>query len=387
MTSDKGLFIRAVDFDQAVPRGTWIRQHEGPAPRNVILPIEGILSQEPANENLMRSVKGLVRPIAADTALTVTPISAIDTVRLYAGQCEYKIGDEWVDFRELCLRAIEHRLKDGLRVDPAHIGGHLYAVATWLEAQGNRGHSDEEIMIGLPLFPIRLLSAESRPLWENIVFFGEGDGKNEYSGWGVHKRTPAHWWITWLDRFGLAHPQADQIMSDVWDEALAEHNKRSLKRVHQTYAGIDMEMTETREIAHKAAAMWLLSQWAEHRAWAHWEARDMWRLQASVYDMAHKVFRHELLYRQDGQPQKRRSKKKTQAARDDWATAGNYFSLQMGFQSVVGFNAHTFYTAAYIKACCDSDAAPDVVVDFDALPRDVEAHEVTEGASEREAQR
>lgn len=355
--TNKDLSIRMDDFNQMVPNSTWIRQVEGPLPRRVTLPlpIEGILLDH-IDETWGRTLQ-------AENTVMVTSISSVDPVRLYAGQAEYKIGDEWVGWRELCIRAIERRLKGSLDMSTAQIGAHLYSVATWIEAQGNRGHSDEELMIGLPSFPIRLLNPENRPMWEHIVFFGDGGGKHDYSGWGVHKRTPAHWWITWLDRFGLDHPQADDLMTAVWDEALAGHEKRAVKRAHKIYAGVDLEEEPTRDVAHKAAAMWLMRAWARHRSWQHRESREIWGLQCHLYGEAFEVFVHELQYRQDQQPEPRRSKKKTQAVRDDWATASSYF------YPGIGFDAYRFYTQEYVKACCESDAVPDVSVDFEALPR------------------
>lgn len=363
MSASRGPSIQAADFDRMVPNGTWVRQLDGLPLRGVVLPVEGVLMRERLDE--------AAPTLQADTRLAVTSKGSVDTVRLLAGEAEYQIEGEWVRWRELCIRAIEQRLSAKMQMDHGQIGTALYHVAAWMEASGNKGYSDEDLMMALPTFPIRLLDEAYRMKWDAIVFFGDGESRSDFRGWGVHKRNPAHWRITWLERFGRDHPQADALMDAVWDEAHAEYIDRAVKRASQTYAGIDLEQAETRDVAHKAAAMWLLGQWADHRAWVHRDARDMWRLQSSVYDMAHKALRHELIYRQDRQPQKRRSKKKTQAARDDWATAGQYFSVRMGFLSVVGFDPYTFYTKAYIEVCCASDSVPDLAVDFEALPRDL----------------
>lgn len=371
MTAIRSASILAADFDRLVPNGTWVRQLDGLAPRGVDLPIEGVLMRERVDDTASTHIH-------ADTRLTVTPLSTVDSVRLLAGEIEYTVDGQWISFRELCIRATEQRLIEGSGMTLAQIGGHLYHVACWIEASGNKGYSDHDLMMALPAFPIRLLDDAYRVAWENILFFGEGGRRDDFNGWGVHKRTPAHWTIQWLNRFGLDHPQAEALMDAIWDEALAEHDKRAVKRAHKTYAGIDLEQALTRDVAHKAAAMWLLSEWADAHSWSLGGRREMWRLQSELYHMAHRVFRDELLYRQDQQPEKRRSKKKTQAARDDWAAAGEYFGARSifgchaGFYDRPVFNAHKFYTVAYVKACCASDHMPDASVDFDTLPRGTE---------------
>jgi hypothetical protein len=364
--TSKAPSIRIADFDRMVPNGTWVRQLEGAAPRGVTLPVEGVLMSDHVDETR-------VPAITSDSRLTVTALTDVVPIRVFAGEMDYKIDDEWISFRELCIRAIEQRLKDGMGMTTERIGTALFSVASWIESQGNKGYSDEEIMLALPTFPIRLLGMDYRRTWENILFFGDGGRRDDFNGWGVHKRTPAHWTITWLARFGPEHPQADQLMNDTWDEAQAEYAKRAVKRAQSTCAGVDLEQELTRDVAHKAASMWLMSHWAQHRAWKNPEARDAWKLQSALYHDAYKVFRQELVYRQDQQPQPRRSKKKTQAARDDWATASRYFDRRVGFgfDPGLGFDPHLFYTTAYLNACCESDAVPDVSIDYENLPRGI----------------
>lgn len=377
MSGEKSPSIAWEDFQRWVPNGSWVRWRVG-AP-HIIDPVEGVVIQN--------NVDNRLSPIQEDSILHVTSTIATDPVILRAGRVEYKVGenpDDWIDFTELCIRATEQRLqeargtatdthplawmthKDELNMSVEQIGTQLYDVATWIEAQGNRGYSHDELMIALPALKIRVLGKAYRPAWQDIVFFGDGDHRRDYQGWGVHKYNPAHWTRTWLERFGLAHPKADELTTAIWDEALAEYAKRSIKRKHATYAGIDLEMEATRSIAHKAAAFDLLATWAQQRSWSHWGAREVWRMQARLYDDAASVFAHELVYRLDQQPQKRRSKKQTQLARDDWATAALYLDNH------AHLNVHYFFTEAYIRACCETDVCPDTSVDFDALPRDVQ---------------
>lgn len=386
MTSDKGPSILWADFQRLVPNGTWVQQVSGSTLTGVPLPAEGIVMMAHAD-----NVKA--RALDAWSPLTVQTVGAVDPVPLYAGFVIFTLGDETIDFEELCIRATEQRLAEaGVSVD-AHplqwmthptelgvsveqIGTMLYETATWIEQSGNRGYAAEDLMIALPGLKIRLLRTAYRMAWADILFFGEGGKKRDFSGWGVHKRTPAHWSVTWLARFGAGHPLAEAHMAALWDEALDEYDKRSLKRTHQVYAGVELETADTWEIARLAAATWLMSRWAHHRAWHHGPARDLWQLQGRLSLAASEVFQHELLYRLDRPPQPRRSKKKTQAAREDWATASRYIVAGGGF------DAYRFYTPAYVQACCDSDTTPDTHVTMSALPRD----EVTEGASEREVQ-
>ena len=378
MTGEKGPSIPWVDFNRLVPNGAWVQWRVGAT--DVVPPLKGLVIWTEQDEIAAPSIDG-------DKVLRVTSTATTDVVRLRVADVEYSIDDEWIDFRELCIRATEQRLRDTgatapdahpltwmthateLNMSVAQIGTMLYETAAWIEAAGNKGYSDDDLMKALPALRIRLLKNAYKLAWQDILFFGEGGKKRDFDGWGVHKRTPAHWTVTWLARFGTKHPLADQLMDQAWDEALATHEKRAVKRVHQTYAGVDLETADTRDIAHKAAAMWLMGEWAHQRGWAHRETREMWRLQGRLYLMAHDVFRHELVYRMDQQPQPRRSKKKTQLAREDWATASTYFGPQSGFFGEPYFNALHFYTAAYVEACCESDVAPDVSVDFEALPR------------------
>lgn len=382
MTGAKGSSISWSDFIRDMPNGSWVRQLKGKTIANLELPVEGVLHFDDVDE--IKATK-----VSEHTLLKVTPITQLDTVLLRAGDSEFKVGDDdWIGFRELCIRSTERRLdevkavsaddahpfrwmthKDELNMSLAQIGTQLYDVATWIEANGNRGYSDDDLMKALPQLRIRVLGNAYKLIWENILFFGEGGRKRDFDGWGVHKYKPAHWTRTWLERFGLDHPQAEALTDSIWDEALADYAKRAVKRLQLIYAGVDLEQALTRDVAHKAAAMWLLSRWAQRRAWQHWAASDLWKLQSRLYHDAYIVFRQELLYRQDQQPEKRRSKKKTQDARDDWATASGYFDAARGFGAQPEFNPHRFYTEDFIEACCESDSAPDLVVDFDQLPR------------------
>lgn len=391
MTTDKGPSISWSEFKTIVPNGTWVRQHvEGNTVTGLPLPIEGILilNVDTINQDTITEHKHL----------RVTPLDSVDPVVLYAGRVEFKINEEWIDFRELCIRVQERRLdearatavdahplqwmthKDELNMSVEQIGAMLYDTATWIESQGNKGYSVNDLMKALPGLRARVLGNAYKLAWENILFYGEGGGgssrkrNRDFSGWGVHKYKPAHWKRTWMDRFGLQHPQADQLTDEIWDEAHAEHARRSVKRKHERYAGVDLEQEPTRDVAHKAAAMWLMSKWAQHRSWQHWDAREMWMLQARLYSDAYEVFRHEMEYREDQQPQPRRSNKKTQAARDDWATASSYWKTTSGFFGQTReFDVHHFFSEGYVQACYETDTAPDVGVDFDNLPRGIQA--------------
>lgn len=376
MTSENGPSIAWIDFDRLVPNGAWVRWRVG-AP-DVVAPIQGLVVRNEMDEIKTPTITG-------EKVLRVTSTTSLEIERLLAEDVEYSIEGEWVDFRELCILATERRLeeargqtpdphplqwmthKDEINMSVAQIGTMLYETASWIEAQGNKGYSDNDLMKALPNLRIRLLGNAYKLAWENILFFGEGSRKRDFDGWGVHKYKPAHWTRQWLERFGLDHPQADTLTDQIWDEALAEYAKRAVKRAQPTYAGVDLEQELTRDVAHKAASMWLLSRWAQHRAWQHVETREMWMLQARLYSAAYDVFRHELVYRQDQQPEKRRSKKKTQAARDDWATASDYFVPN------IGFNAYHFYTQAYVTACCEADAVPNLGIDHENLPRGIQA--------------
>lgn len=383
MNSSKGPSIAWTDFARMVPNGSWVRWY--PDNPGVVAPPQGVVLYSEQQEIWAQRVSG-------ERVLPITSTDSVETVRWLAEDVEYFVDDEWIDFRTLCIRATERRLeevktaaggdlhplqwmthKDELNMSIEKIGGMLYEVATWIEAQGNKGYSDNDLMKALPGLRIKILGNAYKLAWENILFFGDGSRKRDFDGWGVHKYKPAHWTLTWLERFGLDNLQAEMLTDKIWDEALAEQAKRAVKRLQTTCAGIDLEQAETRDAAHKAAAMWLLSEWARHRSWRGLRLREMWKVQSALYHDAYKVFRQELGYRQDQQPQPRRSKKKTNAARDDWATAVRYFDGPRGFDGRSGFNVHQFYTAAYVAACCESDVMPDLAVDFEALPRDVPA--------------
>jgi hypothetical protein len=389
--TDKGPSIAWTDFARMVPNGSWVRQLTGSTLARLDLPVEGVLFFEDIDEIKATTIQD-------SSLLKVTPTSGLETVVLCAGRMEFKVGDgEWIDFRTLCIRATERRLEEvkaaaggdlhplqwmthpgELNMSIAQIGAMLYDVASWIETSGNKGYSDNDLLKALPGLRIKVLGNAYKLAWESILFYGDGSRKRDFAGWGVHKYKPAHWTLTWLERFGLDNPQAEILTDKIWDEALAEQAKRAVKRLQATCAGIDLEQAETRDVAHKAAAMWLLSEWAQHRAWRGLRLREMWKVQSALYHDAYKVFRQELLYRQDQQPQPRRSKKKTQAAREDWTTASRYFVSGRGFYPRPDFDAHAFYTAAYVAACCESDVMPDLAVDFDALPRDIQASDGAE---------
>jgi hypothetical protein len=379
MTGVKGPSIRWEDFQRVAPNGTWVYEPRRAAPA----PIEGILLIPNVDDVKKMHVQG-------HTLLIVQLIDLIEPVGVEARWLEFGIGEKRVSFRELCIQAQERRLnevrcmdtvdqhplqwmthKDELNLSIEQIGAMLFETASWIEAAGNKGYSDNDLMKAVPSLRVRLLDNAYRMAWQDILFFGDGERKRDFDGWGVHKRTPAHWTMTWLERFGLDHPKAQTLTDEIWDEAMAEHARRAVTRPHETYVEVDLEQEPTCSIAHKAAAMWLLSRWAQRQGWTR-APREVWRIQARLFGEAYEVFVNELEYRQDRQPQPRRSKKKTQAVRDDWATASSYFAPG------IGFDAYRFYSQAYVQACFESDVTPDVSVDFDALPRGIQTEEVQE---------
>jgi hypothetical protein len=236
----------------------------------------------------------------------------------------------------------------------AGLGEAIFHLAFFLEERGNKGMYPQYFEDTLPKEAVE--NPEHVPAWENILF-QEREGR-----WFVRKKP--HWSLVWGERYGWQTAPGQSLIVQHHDEALATHTEviafldsQKPKRLVETIAGKRAEDLTTLEVAYVAAVASVLYERYTGRyglgldtapGLLRWHYRELQRQAIAELD-----------YRTQSSPEERTSKKKTEAAKADWAKADELLKVGTGH----------FFSKAFIEQAVESALEPDLDVDFDHLPK------------------
>jgi hypothetical protein len=227
----------------------------------------------------------------------------------------------------------------------------LVRIALWIDADKNKGKTTDKIAeAGLD---VGVLDARYVVTWEGILFHAIPDRCSHYKGWYV-RRTPEPWFEIFVRRYGAEGSAWHKVLEAAHASALAEAESRRVWRKLNQFAGMELEQIDTRTVAYWAAVMDVLGCRAgvQHRA--------LGEMLRAIYTASYRQLRDELRYRTRSDPQKDGvSKKKYLARKADWYKATTY--LEAG--------TNHFFDANYVLHCMMQDGDPDLIVDFEHLPR------------------
>jgi hypothetical protein len=263
-------------------------------------------------------------------------------------------------------------------ITPAQLARDIYDVCCWMQA--NKPYNAD-------MGSIETLSkAEGKELktyWmqhddltkmvlDGVIFFTSGSGgtrrRPAFYGWGLLKNPILKsekigkevwlWEKTWLENFGYLNPEiADEIRQR--QAAIEEANKRIVTRRHNYFW---LENKTTMQVAQLWAVSHMMGMWFWHErmfsdrfdgsgdaiSWLH----SIWMEQAKIFEL-------ELEYRTEADPQPRSSKRKTEAAKEDFRKAA----------LVLGNRVTGLYSQEFIDMVCATKFPFDFSLDPEALPK------------------
>lgn len=254
-----------------------------------------------------------------------------------------------------------------LELTPEKFANDLYTLCRWMQENMHYGVYEHDIKFaneqltnnGQPPLPGYLLNeAYIGKVYDGMLYCSSS---RKFAGWGVNMRDILKsekyevwkWEQTWLEKLGYLHPErAEKIQLRI--DAITRANERKPQRRHDEPW---LEHKPTVEIAHYRELCQLMAEWM-------WSFRALWGigddaftfLQAMWQKKVH-VFTAELEYRTEAEPEKRTSKKKTEAAKQDFRDAALWLT---------GINQ--IYSPEF-KAMVKKSALPfDLHIDYDNLP-------------------
>lgn len=203
--------------------------------------------------------------------------------------------------------------------------------------------------------------------FEGILYFAESRRRSDFHGWGINKNPilktqddslPEVWaWEKlWLEKFAYLHPDiASDIQSRV--DAINAYNDRAPKRKHDNPY---LEKLTTVQIAHRRELAQLMSHWMFQLQLAAGLGDDAYRWLQAIWEKQIFIYTSELEYRTAAQPEKRSSKKKTEAARKDFRQSPLYLT-----------KAQQVYSDEFVEMAKNAAFPFDLSVNYDALPKQV----------------
>lgn len=292
-----------------------------------------------------------------------------------------------------------------LEVTPEQLAADIHALCSWIQGQGNRGYTELQLKdAGLPVYFLGV----DKALWDGMLFHAEGQGRKDYSGWGV-KRHPMiqgevyAWEVSWLNTFQYLETKlTSQIRAKIeavrtpsikvedWVEyqgeswwvsritsssyyledlsgnaAFAKRDEltklEAPRRKRAEFAGGSFSSYSTFEIAYRAACCYVMCHWyrgAYHRH-MHEKRNYPYREAAVIWQQEYAVLLDELRFRSHVQPPLESSKKKAEATAEDWAKAKAYAENPVPH----------FFSQEFVLAAIESSEYPDLSIDPEHLPK------------------
>lgn len=251
-------------------------------------------------------------------------------------------------------------IADSLSISTEQLAADIYKVARYLEDTGNKGVSRHTLK-SLELSTEFLLEPYS-PAWEGILFFAVGSKRRDFDGWGVRRR-PVNWTIAWGERYGWQTEIGQALIEEAETAARVEHEARRVKRHNDTFTQGRFEDYATEQIAYRMAASDILMRrygrlYRARRHSADWQT-DIYGYLMRVWMQQNLHMQKELEYRTKADPEARSSKKKTEAAHADFQQAQKFLDAGTSY----------FFSEEFVRQAIESEAEPDLRVDFDHLPK------------------
>lgn len=112
---------------------------------------------------------------------------------------------------------------DGVTFDV--VMSNIYAIATVIDNDGNKGYTDSFIESMLSkqhsADAIKYLDHRYHQVWDGILFHATPAKRKDPSGWMVRKNP--HWELKWCERVGWSNPIAQTIVANYHEKALHEN--------------------------------------------------------------------------------------------------------------------------------------------------------------------
>jgi hypothetical protein len=224
-------------------------------------------------------------------------------------------------------------------VSAAQLSRDIYEICQWMQANKSYNALARDIekvsrAEGKDLKTYWMLDKDelAKQALDGIIFFSSGNARSKYDdyyGWGLRKNPIVRsekigkevweWERVWLENFGYLNPAiAEEIKAR--QAAIEEANKRVVTRKH-SYTWL--ENKSTMQVAQMWAVSEMMAAWIWENQWASSadESGDMLAWLRSIWAAESRIMELELEYRTEAEPQPRSSKKKTEAAKEDFRKA------------------------------------------------------------------